>query len=130
MSGAFFGGIPGRVLSAWAERRFTLVISTEILSEYQRVGLELGAQRPPLIATWEPLVALIAVHATIVDAPSLPERVGEDPDDEMFLAAALASNTQLIVSGDPHLRALSGWQGIRVCTPRQFHDEFLVAVDS
>jgi predicted nucleic acid-binding protein len=48
----------------------------------------------------------------------------------MFLAAALASNTQLIVSGDPHLRALSGWQGIRVCTPRQFHDEFLVAVDS
>jgi predicted nucleic acid-binding protein len=83
-----------------------------------------------LIATWEPLVALIAVHATIVDAPSLPERVGEDPDDEMFLAAALASNTQLIVSGDPHLRALSGWQGIRVCTPRQFHDEFLVAVDS
>ena len=43
----------------------------------------------------------------------------------MFLAAALASDARLIVSDDPHLRAVSGWQGILVRTPRQFHDEYL-----
>ena len=130
ISGVFFGGIPGRIVTAWADRRFTLVISPEILLEYQRVGAELGTERPQLLPTWQPILALITVHATIIAAPPLPDRVGEDPDDEMFLAAALAFDTKLIVSGDPHLRAVSGWQGIRVGTPRQFHDELFVAVDS
>ncbi|WP_396216981.1 PIN domain-containing protein, partial [Gemmatimonas sp.] len=46
----------------------------------------------------------------LVDAPPLDERVSEDPDDEMFLAAALAANARLIVSGDKHLLRVSGWR--------------------
>lgn len=40
------------------------------------------------------------MSATIVDAPRLEVPVSEDPADDMFLAAALASRTRLIVSGD------------------------------
>ena len=130
VSGVFFGGIPRRVMTAWSAGHFTLVVSPEILGEYGRVGAELGAARPKLLAVWEPLFALLTVSASVVDAPKLPARVSADPDDDMFLTAALASDTRLIVSGDPHLLAVSGWQGIRVCTPRQFHDEYLAPVDS
>jgi len=63
------------------------------------------------------------MSATIVDAPRLEVPVSEDPADDMFLAAALASRTRLIVSGDKHLLRVSGWRGITVLTPRQFLDQ-------
>jgi putative PIN family toxin of toxin-antitoxin system len=125
VSGVFFGGVPGRILDAWAAARLMLVLSPAVLLEYQRVGEELGADYPERTAAFEPVLALLATTAVMVDAPPLPERVGRDPDDEKFLAAALASRTPLVVSGDRDLLQVSGWREIRVCTPRQFHDEFL-----
>ena len=68
------------------------------------------------------MLTLIAMHAMIVDAPSLLEAVSQDPDDDMFLAAAHASQTRIIVSGDRHLLQVSGWRGIEVLTPRKFLD--------
>jgi len=62
--------------------------------------------------------ALLAMNASIVDALPLSEPVCEDPCDDMFLAAAIASRTRLIVSGDKHLLRVSGWRGITVLTPR------------
>lgn len=126
VSAVFFGGVPGRILSAWSAGTLALVLSPAILEEYRRVGYELGRQRPDVNETFEPLLALIAMNAMIVDAPPLVDRVSEDPDDDMFLAAAVASQTQLIVSGDRHLVRVSGWRGIDVLTPRQFVDRCLV----
>ena len=80
---------------------------------------------PERAAAFEPFVALLAMTATIVDVPPLPERVGDDPDDEMFLAAALASSTPIVVSGDKGLLRVSGWGGIMVLTPRQFLHEYI-----
>ena len=47
-----------------------------------------------------------------------------------FFAAALASRTPLIVSGDQHLLAVAEWQGIAVLSPRQFVDRHLAPGDS
>ena len=127
VSGVFFGGVPGRILSAWSAGKLALVLSPSILEEYRRVGQELGRQHADVSATFEPLLALIAMHAMIVDAPPLIEPVSEDADDDMFLAAAVASQTRLIVSGDRHLLRVSGWRGIDVVTPRQFVDQYLSA---
>jgi uncharacterized protein len=68
------------------------------------------------------LLALIAVHATVVDARLLDAPVSADPDDEQFLAAALAAEAPWIVSGDKQLLAVSGWSGITVLKPRAFVD--------
>lgn len=38
LSGDFFGGVPGRILDAWANGPFELVLSPAILAEYRRVG--------------------------------------------------------------------------------------------
>ena len=127
VSGVFFGGVPGRILSAWSAGKLVLCLSPVILEEYRRVGHELGRQHPTVGATFEPVLTLIAMNAMIVDAPPLAAPVSDDPDDDMFLAAALASRTQLIVSGDRDLLRVSGWRGVDVLTPRQFVDQYLAA---
>ena len=109
ISGVFFGGIPGRILSAWAVGHFDLVLSPPILDEDLRVGRELARRHPDLGARLTPLLALVTTHATLVDAPPLAQPVSADPADEMFLAAARAAGAGLIVSGDRHLLAVSGW---------------------
>ena len=122
VSGLIFGGVPGEILTAWTAGAFTLVVSPTILDEYRRVGRELATGRPVLDGALDTLLALIAVHATVVDAPSLPRQVTTDPDDEPFVAAAIAGSATWIVSGDKHLLAVSGWSGITVLKPRQFVD--------
>jgi uncharacterized protein len=125
ISGLYFGGIPAQVVSAWTDGRTMLVVSPEILHEYRRVGLELAKGRATLIAALDALLAIIAVHASVVNAPPLAARVSEDPDDDKFLAAAVASGAVLIVSGDRHLLRVSGWNNIVVLKPRQFVDQYL-----
>jgi hypothetical protein len=71
VSGVFFGGVPGRILSAWSAGKLALVLSPSILEEYRRVGNELGRQHADFSETFEPLLALLAMHAMIVDAPPL-----------------------------------------------------------
>jgi predicted nucleic acid-binding protein len=65
------------------------------------------------------------LQAEVVAAPSLPEPVCLDPDDDKFIACAVSSNTHIIVSGDKHLLQVSGCNGVRVLKPRQFVDEYL-----
>jgi putative PIN family toxin of toxin-antitoxin system len=125
VSGIFFGGVPGRILSAWAAGDVELVVSPEILDEYRRVGTELGARHSDVAAAFEPVMALLAMNASFVDAPPLADPVSDDPADDKFLAAAFASRTRMIVSGDKHLLRVSGWRGITVLTPRRFVEEQL-----
>ena len=123
VSGIFFGGIPGQILEAWRYGRIQLVLSAEILEEYQRVGQVLSAQYHGV--DLEPFLGLLTVHAEIVEAPPLPEPVCSDPQDDKFLACAIAAGAIVIVSGDKDLVDHSGWRGVRVLRPRQFADEFL-----
>jgi len=125
VSGLLFGGVPGRILGAWSAGVIRLVLSPPILDEYRRVGLELSKGREPLVSALETLLAMLAVHALLVNAPPLGERVSDDPDDDMFLAAAIAANASIIVSGDKHLLRVSGWRGIDVLKARQFVDRYI-----
>ena len=69
MSGIFFGGVPGRVLDAWAAGRLELVLSPEILDEYRRVGGDLQSRYPQRSAVLAPVLTLVAMNATMVRGP-------------------------------------------------------------
>ena len=69
----------------------------------------------------------IVENAWIVDAEDLGLSVRAESDDDIFLACAVAGGARVIVSGDRHLKAVSGWRGILVLTPRRFHDDLLRA---
>jgi predicted nucleic acid-binding protein len=57
-----------------------------------------------------------------VEAPQLPFNVSVDPDDDKFLSCALASKTKIIVSGDKHLLAVSGYRNIEILKSSSFVD--------
>ena len=60
-----------------------------------------------------------------LEAPQLPFNVSVDPDDDTFLSCALVSKTKIVVSGDKHLLAVSGYRKIEVLKPRVFIDQHL-----
>ena len=122
VSGVFFSGPPYQILQAWSDKAIELVVSPEIIEEYQRVVDILGEQFPEV--DLDPIIDLLIVDATVVSAPALPQQVCTDRDDDKFLACALASNTRLVVSGDKHLLNASGYHGIGVLRPRSFVEEF------
>ena len=123
ISGVFFGGLPGRILEAWKEGELRFVVSPAILEEYYRVGRLLASRYAGV--ELDPFLALLAVHAELVDAPQLSEGVCEDPNDDKFIACALAGGARVVVSGDRYLRRVSGWRGIEVMTPRAFAEQHL-----
>ncbi len=127
MSGIFFGGVPGRIVEAWAAGRLEIVLSPEILEEYRRVGSDLATRYPERAVALLPVLTLLATHGTMVNAVALDGQVSEDEADEMFLAAAVTGETKTIISGDKHLLEVSGWRGITVVTPRRFVDQDLRA---
>lgn len=127
MSGIFFGGVPGRVLEAWTSGHIELILSPEILGEYRTVGEELSRRYPERGAALTPILTLLALNATIVAAPPLPYAVSADPDDDKFLTAARALRGTVVVSGDRHLSAVDGWDGVEVLSPRAFVTRYLAA---
>ena len=125
VSGIFFSGPPLQILNAWWDKKLQLVISTDILAEYQRVAVILGEKYPQV--DLHPILDLLTVNSDIVEAPPLAESVSADSDDEMFIACALASNTKFIVSGDKHLLDVNGYQDIEILKPRPFIDAYLTS---
>lgn len=123
ISGVFFSGPPHVILRAWRDGIIRLFVSPEIIAEYRRTGEELAAGFPGV--DLNPWLDLVAAAATVVKAPPLPKQVCADPDDDKFLACALAGETKLVISGDKALLAVSGYREIAVLSPRQFIDRHL-----
>jgi len=123
ISGVFFSGPPYEILNAWRHGVVQLVISPEIIEEYQATGQELASRFPDVDIT--PWIELIATLGILVKAPALPMQVCTDIDDDKFLACAVAGRCKYVVTGDKALLATSGFRGVTVLTPRQFIDKHL-----
>jgi len=118
ISGIFYSGPPNQILNAWRDGKIQLVISHDILREYLRVG-EIFADKFPSIEL-QPILDLVTIEAELHVAEDLSERVCSDPDDDKFLACAIASGSKIIVSGDKHLVKVSGFHGIEILKPHEF----------
>ena len=123
VSGVFFAGPPHRILEAWRDGKLQVVLTQEILEEYQRVGEVLAEQFP--VVELRPMIEWVTMNAEVFPSQTMPEPISADPDDDKFIACALISRCKLIVSGDRHLLKVSGYGGIRVMKPRQFVTQML-----
>ena len=70
MSGIFFAGPPARILAAWAEGRFDLLATVEVLTEYRRVANRLTKQYPSVDVA--PVLDLIIRECRIVEPFPVP----------------------------------------------------------
>jgi len=123
VSGIFFSGSPSDILKAWRDGVIQIAFTPEMIDEYTRVTRILANEYPDIDIN--PILTLIIAHSEIFQPSPFPHQVCEDPDDDKFLACAIASESSIIVSGDKHLLKLSGYRGITVLSPRAFVNQYL-----
>jgi uncharacterized protein len=116
------GGAPDRIVRAWREGAFELIVSEQLIAELTDV---LSRPKFSLQAADGRAQAYIAAFAEdaiqVVDPPN-PAQVAPDRDDDYLIALAQAGGADLIVSGDSHLLQLVNLSP-PVLTPRQFADQ-------
>ncbi len=117
VSGAFYGGVPQSIMTAWHHGRFEIIVTPLIVEEYRRVVIELGSQFNMHVA--HRMIASLVANSTLIPDSSDFSSLCRDPDDDKFLACAAAANA-VLVSGDKDLLAASGALGVVVLTPRAF----------
>ena len=121
LSGLMFSdGAPGRVVAAWREARFDLVISVHQLAEIGRVLADPKIRR---ILGWddrriEQFIRQLYVRAEIVDLIGTSVEVPLDPDDAPILATPVAAKADVLITGDGDLLALRERHAIY--TPAEF----------
>ena len=113
-------GAPGRILAAWFEAHFEVVMSLEQLAE---IGRALGYPKIHRKLKWdeqriEQFIRQLYIRAEVVDLRSTPVEVPRDPQDSPILAALIASGADALVSGDRDLLELRGKYAIQ--TPAEF----------
>ena len=118
-------GAPAVLIQAWSDRLFDLVTSEAIIAEIGRVLSEPRLKQVFNISDDRiaRLVELLRKGSILVPgSAAVAGAVPADPSDEMFLAAALDGNADVIISGDKDLLKIETFRGIAIITPRQFLD--------
>jgi putative PIN family toxin of toxin-antitoxin system len=111
-------GTPAKVLRAWLQGRFDLIVSPILLEELER-----ALAYPKLAERIRPqeaagMIDWLRREAILVDDPAEPPTSrSEDPGDDYLLALAETERAAL-VSGDRHLLALT--EELPVLTVREF----------
>lgn len=122
VSALLFRGPVSALASLWRSRELLLVVSEDILREYARVlaypKFRLDAGTAEAI-----MQESVLPYCEVVDAPVL-EHVCRDPEDDMFLACALAGRGEAIIAGDRDLLSLGDYQGIPILGVAQALDRF------
>ena len=99
------------------------LVTTEILDEY------LGVLRRPKfkldVETIDQWTSLLALRTVQVGSPPILPTFPRDPKDVPFLAAALFSQADLLVTGDRDLLNAHGIVPTRIISAAQFAAEFI-----
>ncbi len=102
-----------------ARRKCRLAVTEAILDEYRVLATRIGRRECP-DRTPTPFVDWIERVALLVEPSPLGERRSRDVKDDPFLACALASRAEFIVTKDKDLLVLEKPFGIAIVTPREF----------
>ena len=119
ISGTLWKGSPHKVLALWSVSKFKLVVSHEIVNEYETVLNNLLNHQLELVAQ---ILETIRLHSEYVQPMKLPKPICRDPNDDIFLSAALAGKVDYIVCGDKDLLVLNSVLDLKIVNPRQFLD--------
>lgn len=118
VSGIFFHGLPGRVLDAWLDRKFSIFVTPTILEEYARVMQEFTAgKRDVDIIEW--MDTLLELCHVVPDSSKAVAHV-RDPHDDKFVNCALRAKANYLVTGDKDLLVLKEKFPVKIVSPRKF----------
>ena len=106
---SFFGGNPRRIIDLWKTGRLTIGLSPAIIEEYTEVLGRLGLAGEPEL---KEILDLLAQGTGIVFSANPPDLqvVKDDPDDDKFIACAVALKAGIVVTGDKALRKVGSFE--------------------
>jgi putative PIN family toxin of toxin-antitoxin system len=119
---SFFGGNPRQVIDLWKTGELTLCLSKDVLDEYVAVLERLfGSEKAEL----KELLYLLAKGPNLPFTIRTPKLhiVDEDPDDDKFIACAVALKAEYLVTGDKALLRTGSYGNVRILTPADFLKE-------
>ncbi len=115
---AYPASVPGRIVGAWRQGAFDVVLSRYILDELARVLPRLNHR-----LNWGPndfadLIDILAIQADIVEPQPLEGSAVRDAADVPILGTLLAAKADYLITGDEDLLALA--QRYSIITPADF----------
>lgn len=112
-------GTCGRLLTAALERRWTMLVSPQLLAELADVLARRKFRRWLTDDEATAFVGAVGLVADVLPDPMSPPSITRDPDDDYLVALATAEQAEAIISGDPHLTELIDLD-LPVLTPASF----------
>jgi putative PIN family toxin of toxin-antitoxin system len=115
-SGAGWRGEAHNCLVAMARRRITVYATDEILDEVRELVGEIGFKTkfsPDTLIHW------YCGRVKLVEPAPLGKQRSRNPNDDPYLACALAAGAKVIVTRDEDLLTLGKPFGIQIITPRE-----------
>jgi uncharacterized protein len=122
VSGLLWGGTPAQVLQLAQQRMIASYMSPELLLELEAT-LRRAKFQPQLQKRNQTVESLSRIAQSIstmvaIDAIEIPQL--RDQNDVKILATAIASQAQVLITGDLDLLVLHPFQLIQILTPRDF----------
>jgi putative PIN family toxin of toxin-antitoxin system len=109
------GSSSRKIVEASLAGRLEVVVSPAVLKEYHAI-LPRAVRKPE---GYDQILRLLE-QAKVAQLASVPKVVAEDPDDDKFVATAVAGGVDALVTNDRHLLALDPHQTIRILRPATF----------
>lgn len=103
-----------------ARRKCRLVVTEAILDEYRSLAGRIGRRECP-DKDPTPFLDWIERVSLLVEPSPLGKRRSRDAKDDPFLACALASRAEFVVTKDKDLLAMEKPFGVEIITPREFY---------
>ena len=108
------------------EEEHTLLTSESTLEEFSRTILKSKFDR--YIKPVDTRLEIISRYSNKAEwiIPTHRISICRDPNDNQHLELALSGKAECIITGDPDLLVLRLFENVRIITPKEFLDRFLV----
>lgn len=117
-------GYPARIISAWRDGEFQIVVSPSILKEYERVFFFPEIRSVSKLAESEiyDMLALLTESTIIVPGALDIHAIKQDPSDDKFFSAAVEGEVDYIITKEQRWKKLKTYLGIRIVSPSKFYE--------
>ena len=123
ISALLFGGIPGKLITLWKNKRIKPLVSREIIDEYLKVlaypKFKLSEQEINYLLYRE-----ILPFFEVISVKQRPVIIKADPSDDKFIRCAQWGKAKVIISVDQHLLSLTSYKGLKILSPSEFLEEY------
>ncbi len=116
---SLFGETSRKIIELWLSGKVQLCISEPIVGEYMEILRRFTFKDEEMISRIKDALER-KDNVCFIQRPEEKEWIHEDPQDNKFIACALALDADYVISTDSHLLKEPSCDGIRVIRPHEF----------